>query len=136
VWSGCAVLLLKISQQLSDCLARAAEARERADAALHPEIRQGYLDVERYWMRLADSLRFVETVDRFLDDASRNRAPIKPLSPLKADNSHITPIACEKCGGKAHLTDCAPCIVTRGAREIWNFKCETCGAELKRVAEK
>jgi hypothetical protein len=48
-------LLLKISQELTECLARAAKARENAKSATHPEIKQGYLDLERNWTRLAEA---------------------------------------------------------------------------------
>lgn len=129
-------MLPKIPKEISDCLAYAAEAREKADSTAHREFRRRYLDVEQHWMNLVDSLRFVESADRFLDDGARNGVSTKTPSPLKADNSHATPIKCERCGGRAHLADCAPCTVTTGARDIWTFKCETCGEELKRVVEK
>ncbi len=63
---------------------------------------------------------------------SRSNAP----SILKADNSHVTPIICEICRGHAHLTDCTPCTINVDVREIWTFRCETCGEDLKRVVEK
>ena len=109
----------RISQDAANmsrtCYEYAAEARERANSQT-PEIKQSYLSVEQSWMRLAESLRFVESVDRFLVDALRHRVSIKPLSPLKANNSHITPIMCEKCDGTAHLVDCIPCTITNGVR--------------------
>ena len=129
-------MLLKISQEIGECLTRAAEARENAESAKYPEIKEGYLDMERNWMRLADRFRFVESAARFLDDASRSRLSIKAPSILKADNSHVTPIVCEICRGHAHLTDCTPCTISVDVREIWTFRCEGCGEDLKRVVEK
>ena len=129
-------MLLKISQQIADCLAKAADARERAQTITDPSIKAMYFDLERRWMKLAESCRFVERADRFLDDAERHRLSVVPPPPLKRDNSHLTPIQCDKCGYKAHLMKCAPCTVTEGVREIWTYMCELCGEELKRVVEK
>jgi hypothetical protein len=36
-------MLLKISEQIADCLARAADARERAQAIAEPKIKAMYL---------------------------------------------------------------------------------------------
>jgi hypothetical protein len=66
-------VLLKISVQIADCLARAADARERAQAIAEPKIKAMYFDLENRWMTLAESYRFVERADRFLDDAPRHR---------------------------------------------------------------
>jgi hypothetical protein len=127
-------MLLKISEQINECLTRAGQARERALAAIDPEIEATYFDIERRWMMLANSFRFVEQADRFLNDAQINRAEAGQHP--KVDNSHLTPIYCEKCGGKAHLMSCAPCTLSQGVREIWTFRCELCGEELKRVVDK
>ena len=129
-------MLLKISEQIADCLARAADARERAQAIAEPKIKAMYFDLESRWMALAESYRFVERADQFLDDAQRHRLPVGPPPRLKVDNTHLTPIYCEKCGGKAHLMKLAPCTVTKGLREIWTFRCELCAEELKRIVEK
>jgi hypothetical protein len=129
-------MLLKISEQIADCLARAADARERAQAIAEPKIKAMYFDLESRWMALAESYRFVERADQFLDDAELHRLPIDLAPRLKSDNSHLTPIQCDACGYKAHLMKCAPCTVTRGVREIWTYRCELCGEELKRVVEK
>jgi len=129
-------MLNKISQQIADCLAKAADARERAQAIDDPKIKAVYLELEGRWMALAESYRFVERADQFLDDAQRHRLPVTPAVRLKSDNSHLTPIQCDKCGYKAHLMKCAPCTITRGVREIWTYQCELCGEELKRIVEK
>jgi|SRR5215475_4674463 len=129
-------MLLKISEHIRECLARAAEAREQAQAITDTKIKAVYLDLEHRWMLLADSYRFVERADQFLDDAQRHRLPFGPPPRTKADNSHLTPIYCETCRGKAHLMKCAPCRRSQGLREIWTFRCELCGEELKRVVEK
>jgi len=83
----------------------------------------------------ATRLRSVESASRFVNDNFQNRISIKPLSHLKADNSHVTPITFENCRGKAHLTDRGPCALSVGIREIWTFKCETCSEYAKRIVE-
>jgi hypothetical protein len=84
----------------------------------------------------ATSLRLVGSARPFLEGDSQNRILIEPRSHLKADNSHVTPIRCENCRGKAHLADCAPCAISAGIREIWTFKCEACSEYSKRVVER
>ena len=68
-------MLLKVSDKISDCLARAAEARERANSATDPGRRADLLDMELRWLRLVESYRFVEQADRFLADAYAWRPP-------------------------------------------------------------
>src|SRR6185437_5301781 len=61
-------MLLKLSDRISQCLAHAAEVRERANAATEPGRKADFLDMELHWLRLVESYRFVEQVDRFLAD--------------------------------------------------------------------
>ena len=68
-------MLLKISEHIRVCLARASEARERAQATSDPDNKSEYLDMEQRWMTLAESYRFVERADQFLQDAQRHRLP-------------------------------------------------------------
>lgn len=49
-----------------ECLNHAAAARRRADSESHPERRAKFLDMERRWLRLAESYRLTEMIDRFL----------------------------------------------------------------------
>jgi len=127
-------MLRKIPEHILECLGRAAEARGRADDATDPILKSDYLEMELRWMRLAESYRFVEQANQFLDDAEHHRFP-RP-SVLKFDNSHSTVTVCEKCGGEAPLIDCAPCTLSRGVRDIWTFKCEVCREDLKRIVER
>ena len=59
-------MLQKLSDEIGDCLARAAEARRRADAARDPQVQTEYLQQEESWKRLAQCYRFAESLDRFL----------------------------------------------------------------------
>jgi hypothetical protein len=48
---------------------------------------------------------------------STKRIVVIQSPPSEADNSHITPIICEKCGGRAHLSDCGPSFFAPAHRE-------------------
>ena len=74
-------MLLKLSDKISQCLAHAADARERADAATDPSRRADLLDMELSWLRLVESYRFLEQASRFLEDSRLARIP----SPKIAD---------------------------------------------------
>src|SRR5262249_31357580 len=124
----------KISEQIREALARAAEARDCAYRETNPDRKSDFLDMELRWSRLAESYKFVERANQFLDDVQRQRYPERPVP--KSDNTHATLIVCEKCGGKAPLIDCAPCTLSRDIREIWTFKCEVCGENLRRIVER
>ena len=68
-------MLLKLSDQISECLTLAADARERANAATDPRHKEDFLDMERRWLRLLESHRFVEEAARFLEDGYAARTP-------------------------------------------------------------
>jgi hypothetical protein len=59
-------MLQKVSSQISDCLARAAEARDRAEATTDARLKAELLAQERSWNTLAESHQFAESLDRFL----------------------------------------------------------------------
>jgi len=61
-------MLLKLSDKISECLAHAAEARERAKAATDADHKADFHDMELRWLRLVESYRFVEQASRFLED--------------------------------------------------------------------
>ena len=73
-------MLLKLSDQISECLSLAADARERANAVTDPRRKEDFLDMERRWLRLVESYRFVEQAAQFLEDshAARPRFAEKP----------------------------------------------------------
>jgi hypothetical protein len=71
---GVAPLLLKISEEITDCLTRAEEARQRALDETNERLQVEWLDIEHRWRHLAESLKFVEQANRFLDDALRSRS--------------------------------------------------------------
>jgi hypothetical protein len=60
VLPGVAPLLLKISEEITDCVARADEARQRALHETDERLKGEWLDIEHRWRHLAESLKFVE----------------------------------------------------------------------------
>jgi GAF domain len=68
-------MLLKLSDRISECLVRAAELRERAKADSDPARRADFFDMELHWLRLVESYRFVEQMERFIQDGRSARTP-------------------------------------------------------------
>jgi hypothetical protein len=66
-------MLLKVSDQIAECLERAASAREQAERPTNPTVRANYLDAELRWLRLAESYQFVEQAERYISDADAKR---------------------------------------------------------------
>jgi hypothetical protein len=58
-------MLLKLSQEISECYSRATEARACADNATDSLIKADYLGEERRWLFLAHSYEFAERLSRF-----------------------------------------------------------------------
>ena len=59
IWLGVGVLE-KLSEQVRECLANAAEAKDRAEQTSDPAAQAAFLEMERRWRRLAQSLGFTE----------------------------------------------------------------------------
>src|SRR5262249_8284089 len=59
-------MLLKLSDQVSECLRRAEEAGRRARTAIDARSIEHYLKMEQRWLFLARSRQFQERVERFL----------------------------------------------------------------------
>ena len=72
-------MLLQIAEEIDRSLARAEEARQRALRETDERLTTEWLEIEKRWLHIADSLRFVEQANRFLDDAaaavSKGHAP-------------------------------------------------------------
>ncbi len=73
-------MLLKVSDQIAECLQRAASAREQAERATNPTVKANYLDAELRWLHLAESYQFVEQAERFIADANTRRSADDPQS--------------------------------------------------------
>lgn len=74
-------MLHSVGEHIAECLARAAEARRRAEECLDPVAKENFADIARRWIFLADSYQFVERVDRFL--TQKSEADPSPASGTK-----------------------------------------------------
>ena len=54
---------------------------------------------------------------------------------LSPELPHMTPIACEKCGGVAKLVSATIDSVSRGVNETWTYVCASCGHQMTREIE-
>ena len=68
-------MLLRVSEQIRECLDHAAEAAASARREADPKRKAALLDMERRWMLLVESFRLVEQAERFNDDGNTQRPP-------------------------------------------------------------
>jgi len=107
-------MVLKVSDKIRECLARAACAREHANAATDPSGKAHLLEIEQIWLRIVESYRVVEQVDRFLEGAHALRRSSAAEIPAQAAASAarkgaslaellevLVHTAIEQAGGKA-----------------------------------
>jgi hypothetical protein len=62
---GSRVVLLKLSDKISECYRLALDAREKAEATLDPDIKDDFLFMEQRWLFLASSYETVERIAEF-----------------------------------------------------------------------
>jgi hypothetical protein len=68
-------MLHKLSDQVADCIVRAADTERRAREATDTQLRQDLLDIAKRWRHLAESYQFVESLDSFLAEQRSSRVP-------------------------------------------------------------
>jgi hypothetical protein len=78
-------MLAKLSSEIGDCLARAAEARQRAEETTDAQRRADHLRQERSWSHLASSYQFAESLDRFLYGSAAAGDGWQPVSTAPFD---------------------------------------------------
>jgi hypothetical protein len=66
-------MLQKLSDHVTDCIVRAAEADRRARETTDSQLRADLLGIARRWRNLAESYQFVESLDHFLRDEGERR---------------------------------------------------------------
>ena len=119
-------MFLKLSDQISECLGYAVDARERADAAADPSRKADFLDMERRWLRLVESYRFVEQAARFSLDGHAARTP----SAEKLSQTGVLVVTCATTGkdfSTGILTDAASLTLT--PKELIRSHCPHCDVE-------
>ncbi len=102
-------MLQKLSEEISDCLARGAEARRRAEEATNPRSKTEFLMQARKWNRLARSYEFAESLDRFIHGSSEAADGWQPaasapfdrdleLAVVDGDGIHALVFPCRRVG--------------------------------------
>jgi len=66
-------MLSDLSQHVRNCHERAAEAKEKAEAASDPALKADLREMERRWLVLARSYAFTESLDDFTHENSRRQ---------------------------------------------------------------
>jgi hypothetical protein len=108
-------MLKKESTTVRLYLERAADATEKAAAAVDPAKRRFYLAMESKWMDLAASTAIVERVDLFLQSTEFR---------LRLSPSDLCPDCHQRMSLKA--------IQTTAELEEHTFRCRNCGSEHTR----
>lgn len=67
-------MLQKLEDHITNCLERAAQAEQRAADATDPTLRADNEQMAEVWRHLAGSYQFVESLERFLLDAEKEKA--------------------------------------------------------------
>lgn len=103
-------MLDRLTDHRKTCLQKAAKARERAQAAADPDLRDFHAKMEQRWSHLADSIAYVDRVDRML----RTRSAGPPAR------------TCWRCHARMRLTvaEASP------EQDRLTFECAECGQEL------
>ena len=63
-------MLANLSEQIRDCLEHAEDCARKAAAQTDPGLRDDFLQLEKRWLALAQSMEFVEPLGSF----TKNRA--------------------------------------------------------------
>src|SRR5215469_10773971 len=82
-----ATMLLKLSDHIANCLARAAETERHAAETSDEAARSDNELIAKTWRHLASSYQFVERLERFLLEADKRKAgrPSDYLDPAPFD---------------------------------------------------
>jgi len=78
-------MLQRLSGQISECLAFAADARSRAETMTDRRMKDDCLSLERRWSHLAESYQFAQSLDRFLYGTAAAADGWQPVSSAPGD---------------------------------------------------
>jgi hypothetical protein len=84
-------MLLRIAEDVRQCLERAAEARERAQSQLNSECKAEFLEMERRWLHLAESYRFVAQLEDFIFESKQQmrQSLLRRIGALERANAKL-----------------------------------------------
>src|SRR5579872_3920894 len=88
-------MLQRLSEQVRECLRRAAEAKAQADAVSDPELKKSYSELEGNWLFLARSYMLSESVQDFVgrQRKKKEREPVDPRLPVVGQLFDLLPLA-------------------------------------------
>jgi hypothetical protein len=84
-------MLVRIAEDVRRCLERATEARERAQSQLNPERQAEFLEMERRWLRLAESYRLVAQLEDFIFEGKQQmrQSLLRRIGALERANAKL-----------------------------------------------
>lgn len=91
-------VLQNLSQELRNCFAHAEDCAQRARNEPDPNLRRDFLDMERRWLRLAQSMELVDRLNAFPNPARKPPLHEYRLYVLGSDGHAVgpgMPIHCE-----------------------------------------
>jgi hypothetical protein len=112
-------MLFRISTEIAYCLEQAEEARQQAERATSPEVKDEYRNIERCWRTLA---RSHETVTRRADLVADASQSIEAHKAVAASAAELQP-PCPTCGNPMWLTRLSK---FDDANDLRTFKCQVC----------
>jgi|SRR5215467_10958781 hypothetical protein len=112
--SGGTAMLQGLGDHIANCLVRAADAERRASEATDAAIRADNQRMARAWRHIARSYEFIESLERFLLDASKTRGTLERLHLLR----------CPKCDHEMRLMVIEP---DSDNRDLFTVECTACG---------
>ncbi len=93
-------MLQQLSDQVRECLQRAADAKAQAEAAADPALKRSYLDLEDRWLFLSRSHMFAESLSEFIGQQQSPRdvrVPVDPRLPMVGQLFDLLPVAVYVC---------------------------------------
>jgi PAS domain S-box-containing protein len=92
-------MLQQLSEQVRECLRRAAEAKAQADAISEPELKRSYSDLEGNWLFLARSYMFSDSLQDFIGQRRQNKelSQVDPRLPVVGQLFDLLPLPVYVC---------------------------------------
>ncbi len=125
-------MLQNLSEGLRECFAHAEDCARRARNETDPELRRDFLDMERRWLRLAQSMELVERLNIFPNPARKpplheyrlyvlaaDGRAVGPGMPIRAENDELA-----ISGAKVRIDGHAESMLCDGNRVVKKFKPE------------
>jgi hypothetical protein len=134
-------VLQRLGDDIADALERAAEADGRAAAATDPDMRLEYGRLALSWRRLAQSMEFVERLEKFLLEAESQAnlpetgAPNRQgrLASDSIDKLFKDTRPCPTCARAMKLIDSVPAM--DGLPEAHTFRCFGCNEVIAEAVD-